>query len=163
MKLSIALALASLSFGATAGLPTSDQDFVTTAGQGGLAEVALGKLASQQGTSAAVKTFAQQMVSDHSKANAGLKAAAEKAQADVPSAPSEDQQATLTHLKGLQGAEFDKAYADAMVKDHKATIELFEKEASKGDSGPIKTFASTTLPTLKHHLQMAESLGENTK
>jgi len=163
MKLPIAFVLAAASMATHAGLPSSDQDFVTAAGQGGLAEVALGKLASQQGASAAVKSFGKQMVADHSKGNAGLDAAAGKAGASVPSAPSEDQQATLTRFKGLQGTEFDKAYADAMVKDHKATIELFEKEAAKGDNGPVKTFASTTLPTLKHHLQMAEDLQKQTK
>lgn len=163
MKLAIAVLLATASFAATAGLPSSDQDFVTTAGQGGLAEVALGHLASQQGTSAAVKSFGTQMVADHGKGNASLKAAAEKAGATVPGAPSEDQRAAMTKLKGLKGAEFDKEYADAMVKDHKDTIALFEKEASKGDNGPVKTFAATTLPTLKHHLQMAEELQKQTK
>jgi len=162
MKLPIALLLASASFAAVAGVPSSDQDFVTTAGQGGLAEVALGHLAAQHGASAPVKSFGKQMIADHGKANAGLKAAAEKAGDTVPGAPSEDQQATLTKMKGLQGAEFDKAYADAMVKDHKDTIALFEKEAAKGDNGPVKTFAATTLPTLKHHLQMAEDLQKQT-
>ena len=73
MKLPLAFVLVAASIAAHAGLPSSDQDFVTTAGQGGLAEVALGKLASQQGASAAVKSFGKQMVADHSKGNAGLR------------------------------------------------------------------------------------------
>ncbi len=163
MKYTIAFVLATASLTASAGLPSSDQDFATAAGQGGLAEVALGKLAGEHSPSAAVKSFGKQMVVDHGKGNAGLKAAAEKAGATVPGAPSDAQQATLKKLEALSGSEFDKAYADAMVKDHKETIALFEKEASNGGAGPLKVFASTTLPTLKHHLQMAEDLQKQVK
>ena len=43
-----------------------------------------------------------------------------------------------------------------MVKDHKDDIDLFEKEADKGNDPELKAWAAKTLPTLKHHLQMAE-------
>jgi putative membrane protein len=162
-KIVVATLLAAASSAAWAGLPTSDQDFVTNAAQGGMAEVALGKLATHQGASAAVKKFGQQMTSDHSKANAELATAAKKAGATVPAAPSDKQNETLTEMKGMKGAAFDKAYADAMVKDHEETIALFEKESSKADEGPVKTFASKTLPTLEHHLKMAKDLQQQVK
>jgi putative membrane protein len=48
------------------------------AAKGGMMEVAMGKLASEQGQSADVKKFGERMVTDHSKANDELKSIAKK-------------------------------------------------------------------------------------
>src|SRR5690349_11889362 len=50
-------------------LDAMDRHFIHKAGQGGLAEVELGKLAQEKGQSEEVKKFGQRMVDDHSKAN----------------------------------------------------------------------------------------------
>jgi putative membrane protein len=51
---------------------SGDKDFVNQAAQGGMTEVALSKLAEQRASNAQVKSFAQQMVKDHTKANQEL-------------------------------------------------------------------------------------------
>jgi putative membrane protein len=158
MKTTVVIAgmfLASVSILAAA---ATDQDFVTKAAQGGMAEVELGKLAADRGATVGVKQFGQQMVDDHGKANEELKSVASKAGATIPSSPSTAQEATANKLKQKNGDGFDKAYGDAMVKDHKETIALFEKEASSGKDADLKAFAAKTLPTLKSHLAMAEKL-----
>ncbi len=137
---------------------TADQDFVTKAGQGGIAEVELGQLAADQGETTGVKQFGQRMVDDHGKANMELKSIAAKSGAMVPAESSTEQKALENTLKQKSGAGFDKAYADAMVKDHKEDIALFEKEAKSGKDADLKAFAAKTLPTLKSHLAMAEKL-----
>jgi putative membrane protein len=45
-----------------------------------------------------------------------------------------------------------------MVKDHKKDIDLFEREANNGEDADLKSWASGKLPTLKHHLEMAEKM-----
>src|SRR5262245_51865139 len=55
-------------------LSSKDRDFIRSAAIGGLAEVELGRMASQKAMSAAVKQFGQRMVTDHGKANDELKA-----------------------------------------------------------------------------------------
>src|SRR5688572_23356095 len=50
----------------------ADQKFMMKAARGGKAEVELGRLASERGTSDAVKQFGQRMVTDHGKANEEL-------------------------------------------------------------------------------------------
>lgn len=50
-----------------------------------------------------------------------------------------------------------------MVRDHKGTIALFEKQAKSGDSGELKQFAGNTLPILKEHLSMVLALAEKKK
>jgi putative membrane protein len=56
----------------------------------------------------------------------------------------------------LNGAEFDRAYMEEMVSGHKQAIALFRREADHGADPDIKAFASRTLPTIQHHLQLAE-------
>ncbi|HET6194841.1 MAG TPA: DUF4142 domain-containing protein, partial [Acetobacteraceae bacterium] len=46
----------------------ADEAWVMKVAKGGMAEVELGKLASEKGSSDAVKQFGQRMVADHSKA-----------------------------------------------------------------------------------------------
>jgi putative membrane protein len=141
----------------------TDQTFVTKAAEGGLAEVDLGNVASAQGSRDAVKTFGKRMVTDHTKANDQLKSTASSAGLTVPSEPSAEQKAMAAKLKAMSGAAFDKAYADAMVKDHKEDVALFEKEAKYGKDSTLKAFANDTLPTLKDHLKMAEDMKAGTK
>jgi putative membrane protein len=141
----------------------SDIDFVTKAGQAGLAEVALGNDASSMGKNDAVKHFGQRMATDHSGANEKLKAAAASGGFKVPGEASAEQKAFEMELKAMQGAAFDKKYASHMVEDHQAAIALFEDEAKSGQDANLKAFASATLPTLREHLKMAQDLEASTK
>lgn len=150
----VALALPALSQAASA----NDQMFVTKAAQGGMMEVELGNVASNQGNDPSVKDFGQHMVTDHGKANDALKMAAAKDGLTVPDSPSAKQEAAVEKFKTKKGSAFDKAYAKSMVKDHKEDIALFEKEARSGKSPAVKAFAQETLPTLKQHLKMAEEM-----
>jgi len=52
---------------------TGDNNFITKAAQGNMAEVEMGRLATQHATDAKVRQFGQRMVDDHSKANDELK------------------------------------------------------------------------------------------
>jgi len=123
-----------------------------------MAEIALGSLAVNQGMNSDVKAFGQHMVDDHTKANEELKSAAAQSQAEMPSAPSAAQKKTASKLESMKAAEFDRAYADTMVKDHEQTVALFKQEASTGKDPGLKAFAAKTLPTLQQHLEMAKAL-----
>ena len=144
---------------AQATLAASDQKFFKKAAIGGMSEVAAGQLASQQGTDPGVKTFGQQMVSDHGKANDELKMLAQQKGATLPADPDAMHQKVLDKLKAKQGKAFDTAYAKQEVKDHKETISLFQA-AAKSKDPDISAFAQKTLPTLQHHLEMANGLNK---
>lgn len=134
-----------------------DQDklFVQKASQVNLEEIKVGKLAQERGGSDATKEFGRMLQDDHSAANEALKSAA----GNIPlaSEPSAEQQATYSKLSKLSGSEFDKVFAKKMVKGHKDAIALFENEA-KSKNVPLQKFASDMLPSLRAHLQHAESL-----
>lgn len=151
------LAMAQTDAGAAA---PSKQDtaFVAKASAGGMTEVQASKLADSHAQSAAVKTFAATMVTDHTKAGDALAAVAQKDGFTPSASPMPMQHKALAKLETLNGAAFDKAYSSMMLKDHNETIALFKKESMSGKNGDLKSFASQTLPTLKEHLAMAKKL-----
>ncbi|HEX3742945.1 MAG TPA: DUF4142 domain-containing protein [Bryobacteraceae bacterium] len=132
-----------------------DNDFLIKAAQGGTAEVEMGRVAVQHASNAAVKQFGQRMVDDHSKANDELKAVASRKGFTPPAGVDAKQQATMDRLSSLNGAAFDRAYMQDMVKDHEEDIAEFQREANSGNDPDLKAFAAKTLPTLQEHLKMA--------
>ena|SRR5947209_2532043 len=139
-------------------LSAMDKHFVRKAAQGGLAEVELGKLATQKASSDEVKKFGQRMVDDHSKANDQLKQLAQQKGVDLPTQPDAKDQATKKRLEKLSGEQFDKAYMQDMVKDHTKDVAEFQKESNSAKDPDVKNFASQTLPTLQDHLKEAKSI-----
>jgi len=134
---------------------SEDIEFVLDAAKGGVAEVELGKMAAERAKSDEVKKFAQRMVDDHSKANDQLKTIAESKGITLPSEPGAQEKATMKRLEKLNGAAFDRAYMQAMVGDHVKDVNEFKKESNSGRDPQVKSFASSTLPTLEEHLQQA--------
>jgi putative membrane protein len=133
-----------------------DAEFAVAAADGGMLEVALGKLAVKKAMSPSVKKLGAQMVKDHSKANMELKALAAEKHIVIPETMSDKCQKEVSDLDEKKGHDFDKAYADLMVKDHKDDIDDFKKEAEKGNDTQVSNWAKNTLPVLEHHLMMAE-------
>jgi len=133
-----------------------DSQFVTKAAQGGLAEVKLGQLAQDKGSNQSVKDFGAQMVKDHSEANDKLKSVVSGKGVSVPDSLNAKDQALYDRLSKLSGTQFDRAYISAMVKDHVEDVAEFRKESKTAQDADIKSFAAKTLPTLEHHLQMAQ-------
>jgi putative membrane protein len=154
--LSILAAVVAWTSGALAADKAS-QKFVTEAIQGNLAEIAVGKLAQQKGQSDGVRSFGAQLVSDHTAANDKAMSVAQSMGVSPPSEPNKKQKAVYDRLSKLSGENFDREFAKAMVDDHKNDIREFEKEAKKKND-PAAEFANQTLPTLRKHLEMAQSL-----
>ncbi len=123
----------------------------------GMLEVQLGQLAERNGSSPAVKDFGKRMMQDHSQANEKLTVVAKECNVTLPKTLSSDQQATEQSLAKLSGKDFDKTYISDMVKDHQKAVDVLQKVATTG-SEPFKAWAAQTLPTVKQHLQIAESL-----
>jgi putative membrane protein len=133
-------------------------NFWGAAASGGMAEVELGKLASTKAENTEVKQFAQMMIADHTKTNEELKTLASQKNIAIPGELDPKHQFTMQRLQGLSGAEFDRAYIDAMVRDHEETIRLFQGQANGGIDADAKSFATKTLPTLQKHLETARGI-----
>jgi putative membrane protein len=133
-----------------------DHTCIMKAAQGGMAEVELGKLAADKASSDQVKQFGQKMVDDHGKANDELKTLAQNKNITLPADLDAKDKALKSRLEKLSGASFDRAYMQAMLKDHRADVSDFRKEANSGLDPDVKAFASKTLPTLESHLKLAQ-------
>jgi putative membrane protein len=136
------------------------QKFLTNAMEGDYAEIAVGKLAQEKGASQGVKDFGAKLVADHTAHLDKAKQVASQLGVKDPGGASILENAEYLKLKVLSGSTFDSTFAKDMVSDHESTIEDFRKEAA--NSGPAGEFAKASLPTLEQHLQIAQSLTQQT-
>lgn len=136
----------------------AQDDAVTAAKfvEGGTMEVMLGKLAQSNAANQKVKDFGKMMVDDHTKAGDELKAIAKKKNWNFSEELGADKKAKYDEMAAKKGADFDKAYSSFMVEDHKEDIADYKKAVSEAMDADFKAFAQKTLPTLEHHLKMAE-------
>ena len=137
---------------------TPGAQFLTDAIRGDNAEIKAGQAAQSMGESQGVKDFGKMLVDDHTKARDQASQVAKAMNVPVPSdtPPEADQELKMT--MGMTGAAFDKDFIAMMVKDHKKDIDKFQKEANSSDPAQVTDLAKQTLPTLKKHLQTAQSL-----
>src|SRR5512138_1731693 len=107
-------------------LQRTDRRFIVKATEGGREEVELGRLAQSKASSDAVKKFGQRMVEDHDNANKELMdlASSKNVQLDEKAAKKD---ALVEKLNKLQGQDFDRAYVNEMVKDHKKDVAEFRR------------------------------------
>src|SRR4029077_12350526 len=132
-------------------LSVKDKTFMRKAAKGGMMEVAMGNLAEQNGQSEDVKSFGKRMVTDHSKANDELKSIASKKGVQLP---SKEHSAKWSS---------DKAYMDAMVKDHEKDLAEFQEEAKTGSDPDVKKFAEDTAKVVQEHLDLAKEIQSKLK
>ena len=115
---------------AAAAVTDADKSFLAMAAQSDVNEITLSQLAATKATSSKVKTYAQKMVADHNMLEAKMKPFASAWSITPPSGPDAEHQTVLDKLNGLSGADFDKAYIDAMTMDHHKALDAFTTEVS---------------------------------
>jgi putative membrane protein len=141
------------------GVSPSTPDFVKQVAISDMFEIEASKLAQQKGN-AAEKTFASQMVTDHTKTSTELKGlvSSGKVVAELPTALDSSHQSKLDKLKAANDRDFGSEFNAMQVSAHKDAVDLFERYAKGGDNADLKDWAGKTLPALQHHLQMAQDL-----
>ncbi|MDB5802073.1 MAG: putative secreted protein [Rhodocyclales bacterium] len=144
-------------------LSHGDKKFLDAAAHAGHTEVEGSKLAQSKSSSSDVKSFADQMIKDHTKVGDELDQLAASKGVKVPTEPSITQKAKLKMLGAYSGANFDKHYAKSIgVEAHEDTVKLFRKASKDVKDPDVKAFADKTLPGLEHHLEMAKTLASTT-
>ncbi len=136
----------------------ASSSFLVNAANGGMTEVKLGQMASEKGVNQRVKDFGAYMVHDHSAANDEVKTLAAQRNVTLPDSVSEENQKLINELSTKTGRAFDKAYIDAMIKDHKSDIDEFQEAGNKVNDADVKTFIDNTLPKLRAHLDSASAV-----
>jgi putative membrane protein len=145
---------------ATAGkVSKADQDMMRQMAQANLAEIETAKLAQSKSKSDEVKTYAQKMIDDHTKAQTELAQLAQSKGVQLPAEPDKKHQAAAKKLSALSDAEFDRRYmSQAGLTDHQNTHRLLQNASKRAADAELKAYASKTLPVVDEHLTMAKQM-----
>ena len=133
-----------------------------------MADSAGGALAATKGTSSALRDFGKRMTRDHHTLRAQGEVLAKKLKI-TPTPPADDNQVadaqkTMDNLNSTaKGKDFDKAYMDGEVEGHKKVLELATKAFAQAQSTELKNLIQKATPTIKGHLDLAESVQKNLK
>jgi putative membrane protein len=105
-----------------------------------------------------IRSFAQMMVTDHSKSTAEVKAAAQ-ASGLKPKPPALDakKSAMIADLSKATGSARDKLYITQQKAAHQEALSLHQGYASTGDKPTLKAVAAKIVPVVEHHIQMLDS------
>ena len=148
----------------TLGISPTTADFVKEAAMSDMLEIESSKIAQQKGN-ANEKKFAGQMITDHTKTSSELKSMVSSGdvKAEIPAALDSSSQSKLDKLRDAKPEDFAAQYNPMQVSAHKDAVSLFERYAKGGDNAKLKDWTGKMLPTLQHHLEMAQDMDKNRK
>jgi putative membrane protein len=132
---------------------------VVTANQ---VDIDAGKLAQKQGSTAEVKAFGKQMVTDHSGVNKQATALVKKLGVKPEDNPTSQSlkkggEENVASLKKLKGKAFDKAYVDHEVAYHQAVLDAIDKTLiPNAKNAELKALIEKVRPAFDAHLQHAK-------
>jgi putative membrane protein len=133
-------------------------EFLSEALRSNLAEAKIGELAAQRGRDPRVRDYGARLHRDHTAHAAEIRRILEPLKitvAEEPSAEAISHEAVLTRLSA---EEFDAAFVQMMVWSHTEAIEKYGAQTHANPDKALSDFASKSLPMLREHLAVAESL-----
>ena len=144
--------------GGNGGSLSGDQRFISDVAQDGMAKIAVAKLALQNAKSDDVKKYAEQVLADYGNANATLYDIATQQFIQLPNTLDAKQLDSFDALSKLQGADFDKAYMQMVLKGQEKDLSRLKQEAAKGNNQSIINWAREMLPTVEDNGKAAKKI-----
>lgn len=133
----------------------ADAQFLVNAAEMNTELISFSALVVAKAKNEQVKQLGIMIEESHSKALRELKDLAKNKTITLPTLASNDSNEEYKELNNKAANEFDVAYIDKVVQNHKEGIEKFEKAASSATDSDIKMWATNMLPTLRTHLDQA--------
>jgi putative membrane protein len=143
---------------ATMAVEKADADFSVEAANGNMIEIQLGGLAKTKAVKERVKSFASMMITDHTKINEDLQKIATSKNISLPQELSNEAKKDINKLSKKDGIDFDRAYINMMVADHRKDVNKFEKAAKECKDPDLKSFIEQALPVMRKHLDSARAI-----
>lgn len=139
--------------------PIGDAAFIKKAMVSDMYEIGAGHIAETKATSADVKTFANRMITDHTKSSDELKSIlSKKGHTTAPPPLDLKHKSMLNKLRSARAQDFDSLYAQQQIQAHQEAVMLFTSEQQSGTDPDVRKFAAQTLPVIQQHLSMAQQL-----
>ena len=154
---------------AVAAAAPTDPQIAHIAYTAGVIDIAAGKQALARSHNKAIRSFAQEMVRDHSAVNDKALALVKKLHVTPEPNPtsaslSKQADATLKRLGHLSGKAFDRAYIDNEVAYHKTVNgALATTLIPNAKNGELKSLLETGLTLFREHQAHAEQVAKELK
>lgn len=141
----------------------TDANILAKESAGDSGEVAIATMAKTKASSAAVKSYAQRLITDHSKGQKEVAALAKKLSITPQVAAGDTTTQAISHamtrLQGIaDGAAFDTAFVNHEVEDHQQDIKDAEAMSGAARNSEVKSLVQKSLPELRSHLDAAQKL-----
>ena len=162
-KLLVVLILGALTAGTRGGEKNDrplDKDFLVKVATCNNAEIEISKLADKRSNSSQVKDFATMLQKDHKAAQEKLGDLLKSRKFGVATGLEKESRDEIKRLSGLDGKEFDRAFLQHAITEHKKAISIFENQAKNGKEADVRDYAKDLLPGLQKHLTKAEDLAK---
>ena len=127
-------------------------------------DIEAAKLAATKTSNSKVKDFANLMVRDHTSVNKKATNLAKKLkitpeESDTSRSLKSDGDKTLEKLRGMSGAEFDKAYVDNEVTYHESVAKVVDETLiPNAKNAELKSLLESAKPIFASHLSHAKEL-----
>ena len=117
-------------------------------------EVLAASVAAVQGQDPRVRTFAQEVIQEHTRLAEDLRKAAGASGLPPPElGMSSDQASLVSSLQSVRGPAFDKAYARQQELARAQAVAVEESFATAGSDPNLRKAAQSALPSIRDHLK----------
>jgi putative membrane protein len=138
---------------------SQDSKLIFQMASSNIMEVRLGQMAQQKASNASVKQFGQQMVTDHTNLENQLTGLVSKNNTNFQPSMSKENEAEVSRLEKLSGAQFDQQYMTSMIQHHQQDISTLQSQGQSAKSGEARQMIAAALPVLQQHLSLATQVG----
>jgi len=121
-------------------------------------EMQLGSLARDRGGLAEIREYGARLTAEHGTAQEELGRLAAANNVKLPRQVERKHLGQIASLAKFSGREFDRRFLQAMVSDHKKSIDRFKKAQRRLDDADLKAYGARYLPVLEKHLARAREL-----
>ncbi len=140
-------------------IPVATPDFVQQAAISDMYEIQASRLANRRAQNREIKTFAQQMITDHTATTTQLTGLVRGLSGvNLPTALDQKHQDLIAALTNASAADFDQVYVDQQTEAHENALDLLQRYGQTGDNDALRGFATETAPKVQHHLDMVRAL-----
>lgn len=144
----------------SAQLGSADQNFVKSVALSGMLEIAAGKMAGEKSKDTAIQNFGRILVKHHQQLAKDLKDVVSQRDIQFPEKLDDSHQQKMDSLAAIPTAEFDRAFLQLMIQDHKTAVSLFDQIGAHGKDVQLQAFANKNIPIIRKHLKLANDLIE---
>ncbi len=155
-------ASAAVGSASAATLGRTTEGFVTNATVSNLFEIESGRLAQERAQNPALKTFAAQIIKDHTAMMGEMKTAlGSGGTVTPPTAMDERRQGMIDNLRQAPAGGFDAVFRAQQIAAHEESLTLHRTYAENGDNPQLKALAAKGAPMIQAHLEQVRAIPES--